>query len=64
MSEIAENAYWPNQMSLFRVTYWVYYEFLSYLFGKNTTKWNMSGPVCRPRIFGFVENDVLKTQYA
>ena len=35
MSENAEDAYWPNLMSLFRVTYGAYWEFLSDLFGKN-----------------------------
>ena len=28
---------------------------------KNTTKWNMSGPVCLPRACGPVANDILKT---
>jgi hypothetical protein len=35
MSQNAEDAYWPNLVSLFRVTYWAYCEFLSDLFGRN-----------------------------
>ena len=28
---------------------------------KNTTKWNMSGPVCAPTACGILENYILKT---
>ena len=35
MNENAKDAYWPNLVSVFRVTYLAYCEFLSDLFGKN-----------------------------
>ena len=30
---------------------------------KNTTKWNMSSPVCSPKVCVFVANDLLKTAH-
>ena len=45
-------------ISLKHIFYCLMFIFLGQ-FIKDTTKWNMSGPVCHPWACGFVENDVL-----
>ena len=51
MSENAEDAYWPNLVSLFRVTYGAYSEFLSDLLGKNFVPIIDSPILARVRIY-------------